>query len=82
MPQLKVSFYKIQYWWGFSVLFLLLIFFEIVVFPLIKRNWWIRKFLMKCDGAILTKIWLQKEIYNKKKKLGGKIKMLKIQLNF
>nr|CBK33668.1 ATP synthase subunit 8 [Stylophora pistillata] len=74
MPQLKVGFYKVQYWWCFSVLFLLLIFFEVVIFPLIKNNWCIRKFLMKCNGAILTKSWLQKELYKKKKKVWGNTK--------
>nr|AFW20675.1 ATPase 8 [Pocillopora verrucosa] len=46
MPQLEVGTYNIQYWWGFSVLFFLLIFLEVIIFPFVKRGWWIRQFLL------------------------------------
>lgn len=47
MPQLEVTTYNVQYWWGIIILFLLLILLEVFVFPLIKRSWSIRTFLMK-----------------------------------
>lgn len=37
---------------------------------------------MKCNGAILTKSWLQKELYKKKKKYGVILNFFKKSLNY
>nr|YP_002149686.1 ATP synthase F0 subunit 8 [Madracis myriaster]ACA84077.1 ATP synthase F0 subunit 8 [Madracis myriaster] len=62
MPQLEVTTYNVQYWWGIIILFLLLILLEVFVFPLIKRSWSIRTFLMKWEWSLIKELKFKDEI--------------------
>nr|QPT85932.1 ATP synthase subunit 8 [Letepsammia franki]QQK55203.1 ATP synthase subunit 8 [Rhombopsammia niphada]QQK55216.1 ATP synthase subunit 8 [Letepsammia superstes] len=63
MPQLDITMYLTQYRWTLFVLFLLFFLLVFFVLPTIKKNWLIRKFVVRSmvdAGGLVKKVKILK----------------------